>query len=208
MTTATEGGARQSVTRMGVLISLVILLGLVIGVTARNLRPPDLPANTFVLHMSDYSYTPSHMVWTVGSTVTVTIVNETSGHPGQPHEWMVGREANSDKTVFGKAVADGFETSFFDGVNIDVLDGNNLLMLMGGSATLSGKPASALLKPGIKPQMMGAMSGFMPVTAPSGSLTISFKVPDKPGEWSYGCFQQSGQHFLNGMRGTITVKKG
>ncbi len=47
--------------------------------------------------------------------------------------------------------------------------------------------------------------GFMPVFAPGGELTITFTVPDKPGEWTMGCFQESGQHFLNGMKGTIKV---
>jgi hypothetical protein len=53
--------------------------------------------------------------------------------------------------------------------------------------------------------MHGGHEGFMPVLQPVGWLRISFTVPDKPGAWSYGCFQQSGQHFTNGMHGTVTI---
>lgn len=53
-----------------------------------------------------------------------------------------------------------------------------------------------------------SMNSFMPVVGPKGYLKFSFVVPDKPGEWTIGCFQQSGQHYLNGMKGTVTVIAG
>ncbi|MFW6204588.1 MAG: hypothetical protein ACOC96_06415, partial [Actinomycetota bacterium] len=47
--------------------------------------------------------------------------------------------------------------------------------------------------------------GFMVELEPAGRTTISFVVPDKPGEWEYGCFAETGQHYANGMRGTVTI---
>ena len=50
-----------------------------------------------------------------------------------------------------------------------------------------------------------AMDQFMAVLADGGVLQISFVVPDEPGVWEYGCFAQNGQHYLNGMGGTIEI---
>ncbi|HEX6335938.1 MAG TPA: hypothetical protein VFZ85_03225 [Jiangellaceae bacterium] len=47
--------------------------------------------------------------------------------------------------------------------------------------------------------------GFMIELDPTGATTISFVVPDKPGTWEYGCFAETGQHYANGMRGTVTI---
>ena len=188
--------------------SAVILVALIAGSSAWSATRQSTADNHFLLHMEDYAYAPSHMVWRVGDTITVTLVNDTTSHPGKPHEWMVGRIPNTEDTPFGKQVTDGFETPFFDGVEVDVLGGKNVSMLMAGGATLTGKNPMSLRPANAGPMEMEAMTGFMPVVTEYGDLTISFKVPDKPGEWTYGCFQQTGQHFLNGMRGTITVIEG
>lgn len=47
--------------------------------------------------------------------------------------------------------------------------------------------------------------GFMVELEPVGTSTISFVVPDKPGEWQLGCFAETGQHYANGMLGTVTI---
>ena len=47
--------------------------------------------------------------------------------------------------------------------------------------------------------------GFMVELDPAGTTTITFVVPDKPGVWEYGCFSETGQHYANGMRGTVTI---
>lgn len=57
----------------------------------------------------------------------------------------------------------------------------------------------------VEPETEEMKGNFMLVLQPGGSFTMTFTVPDKPGSWTFGCFQQSGEHFLNGMRGTITV---
>lgn len=60
----------------------------------------------------------------------------------------------------------------------------------------------------VEPKMEEMSGNFMVVVQPGGSFTMTFTVPDNPGVWSYGCFQQTGEHFLNGMRGTVEVLEG
>lgn len=189
-----------------VLGSAVIALLLGAGSFAWSNAQRTAPPGDYVIHMVDYAYEPNNMVWKVGQKVTVTLINDSQSHPPKPHEWMVGRDANSEDTVFGKVPADGFGTAFFDGVDINIDDGANLLMLMPGNSKLTGKPAMSVLAKGAMNMSQG--ESFMPVMGPQGRLTISFTVPDKPGVWEFGCFQQSGQHFLNGMRGKVNVVKG
>ena len=75
---------------------------------------------------------------------------------------------------------------------------------MAGKATFTGiSPKSVIAPDPMGP--MEAMTGFMPLLGKPSQLTFSFIVPDKPGTWTYGCFQQTGQHFANGMKGTITI---
>src|SRR3546814_18266065 len=77
---------------------------------------------------------------------------------------------------------------------------------MPGEAVLTGLSPAEIVMPGeMEMDHAGDMRGFMPLVGSRGNLTFSFTVPDKPGEWIYGCFQQSGQHFLNGMKGTVTI---
>jgi plastocyanin len=191
-----------------VLVGAVALVALAVAMTAWSRSSDTANANSFVIRLIDYGYEPSQMTWRVGQKVTVTLINASDAHPGKPHEWMVGQVPNTEESVFGPHITDGFETDFFNGVAVEVVEGSDLLMLMPGGARLSGPPPMSLMKPGVKMEMHGDMEGFMPVVSDTGRLTIAFTVPDKPGTWTYGCFQQSGQHYLNGMHGTVTVTEG
>lgn len=167
---------------------------------------PSESANDFTVAMSDYKFSPDHMVWRVGDRVTVTLVERSQATPPKPHEFMVGQIPLTEKTIFGVRQEEGFETPFFSGVTIEIISGSDLQMLMPGEATLTGlAPMQVMTKGPMPPMEMERMNEFMPLIGPRGRLTFSFVVPDKPGDWIYGCFQQSGQHFLNGMKGTVTV---
>lgn len=54
----------------------------------------------------------------------------------------------------------------------------------------------------------GLMVMFDPTMIPANEVTtITFTVPeDKVGEWELGCFQEQGQHYDDGMRGTLIVE--
>lgn len=190
-----------------VVISAILAAVLIVAAYewTRASGPPTSP-NDFTIAMTDYAFTPNHMVWRVGDTVTITLVQKSDANPEKPHEFMVGQTPRTEETVFGVHQEDGFETPFFAGVTIDIVAGSGLSMLMAGGATLTGLPAMKVMSPGpMDMRHMEEMTGFMPVIGARGNLTFSFVVPDKPGEWTYGCFQQDGQHFRNGMKGTVTI---
>jgi hypothetical protein len=185
--------------------SAVLATALTAGAYAWQLKhtPASIEQNYF-LSMTDYGFTPAHMVWHVGDRVTITLLNQSDARPQKEHEFMVGRTPRTEETVFGLKQEDGFETPFFPGVTIDVIAGSGLKMLMAGDAKLTGLSPMKVMAPGPMGPME-EMTGFMPLLGPHATLTFSFVVPDRPGEWIYGCFEQSGQHFLNGMKGTVTV---
>lgn len=205
--------------------SLVVVALVFAGVILWNVaRQPAEGPTSYRVSMTDYQFSPAQMTWRVGQKVTITLINESQSQPGKAHEFMVGRDPNMANTVFGPQQEDGFATSPFTGVTVDLLSGRGLTQLDQGSARFVGLNPNKLLMPGAggmpgmpgmggmgggqgQGQGMGGMqmAGFMPVLAVGGQLTFSFTVPDKPGQWSYGCFQQSGQHFLNGMQGTVTI---
>lgn len=61
--------------------------------------------------------------------------------------------------------------------------------------------------------IMDAHAGLMvmidpPSVAPNSEPTrVTFTVPeDKVGTWTFGCFQEQGQHFDDGMQGTLIVE--
>lgn len=123
----------------------------------------------------------------------------------------MGRNPNMEETVFGKKYLDGFEIPFFKGMDIEIVDGRRMMMVMQGETRLSGMdPKKTLLPDGM---FMKMSDDFMVVFAPpgkgtpGGSMTIRFKVPDKPGDWEIGCFQETSQHYPNGMNGTVTIVK-
>lgn len=191
-----------------VLISGLAVAALIAGAYKwQTARGVPVSPDSFTITMTDYKYSPDHLVWHVGDRVTITLLEKSEAQPQKPHEFMVGRIPRTRKTVFGIRQEDGFETPFFSGVTINIESGAGLQMLMAGNAVLTGLPPMEVMSAGPMDEMehMEEMTGFMPLVGAKGHLTFSFIVPDKPGEWTYGCFQQDGQHFLNGMKGTITI---
>jgi len=79
---------------------------------------------------------------------------------------------------------------------------------MSPTPTATGMPGMPGM-PGMSPTPtatgMPGMASFMVVLKGGGQVTLDFTVPDLPGTWTFACFQQSGQHFLNGMSGQVTV---
>lgn len=171
-------------------------------VTSRP-SPAYAPGGT-ALSGFDYGFSPGHLTWRVGERVTLTFTNDSSGIPGKDHELMMGRGPVAEATAFGPRVVGGFETDFFSGVDVEVLEAKGLSMLMPGDAHVSGIDLSGM-------QMeMGHMehaNEFMLLLQPGGRATIRFVVPNRPGEWEFGCFEQSGEHYANGMHGRVTVAR-
>jgi plastocyanin len=152
----------------------------------------------------DYGFSPGRITWRVGERVTLTFTNDSSGVPGKRHELMMGRGPATEDTVFGPRFAGGFVTDFFRGVDVEVLQAEKLSMLMPGDARVSGNDMTGMQMGGVAQE---AAPGFMVMLQPGGQVTIRFVVPDRPGRWEFGCFQQSGQHYENGMKGSVVVER-
>jgi plastocyanin len=187
----------------------VALLALAASALWAAARTPVLGPNEYQIVMDDYSYSPNRLSWSPGETVTLTIVNRSSSRPGAPHEIMFGRVPLREPGPFGPIQGDGFEDQFLDGATVELLAGNGVSMVMAETAGLTGVDPMSLMGPGMDmtgPAMRMGMD-FMAVVDPGGSLRLSFTVPDRPGDWEFGCFQQDGQHYLNGMKGVLTVAR-
>lgn len=131
----------------------------------------------FTIYERDFYYEPSHMVWHVGEKVKLTIINKNHGVPPQNHQWNMGRDLASQATGFPQhREPTGWQQNFFSGVTIHTKSGTEKIQ-----------------------------KDFSVSLTPRQHFTFSFVVPNKPGKWTYACFLQNGQHFLDGMHGTVDV---
>ncbi|WP_038090554.1 hypothetical protein [Acidihalobacter prosperus] len=131
----------------------------------------------YIIDEHNFYYEPGHLTWHVGEKVELTLMNVNHGQPGQNHQWNMGRDLRTSATGFKQhREPDGWKTGFFAGVTIHTKSGDEKIQ----------KDFSVSLTPG-------------------QHFTFRFTVPDKPGKWTYGCFLQNGQHFLDGMQGTVDV---
>ncbi|PWI57819.1 hypothetical protein [Sulfoacidibacillus thermotolerans] len=140
----------------------------------------------------DYAYEPRHITWRVGDRVTIALRNMSDTHW---HEMVIGRGYDTVPSAFG-AIATQFKTDFWDGVPVRISNAHHVdnLVLNKARATFVGS----------KPNL--ATGGdFSPTLQPGGSINLTFTVPNKPGEWQYGCFVQQYMHYVAGMNGTITI---
>jgi hypothetical protein len=160
--------------------------------------------NQYTLSLADYSFTPNHMTWRVGQHITLTMINHTQSHPGKEHEFVMGREPFMQTNVFGTFPSGNFKIPFFKEVTIDIISGHGLTAISPGPAKLTGMNPQQLLLPADRGPQPNPPE-FNPVFAPGGEMTISFTVPNELGTWTYACFQQNSQHYMNGMHGTLTV---
>lgn len=189
----------------GALVLAAALLGYWLVRPGPDARAAEQPGH-FVVAMHDYYFSPGRMTWHVGEKITLTLVNrsalETAG--GMKHEFMAGRGPRRGPTMLGPNQEDGFHQDFFTGLRVWYGDAQGVDVLMKGKATLTGSEAAkdVMRSPTGMPM---AGHGLMVDLTPGGTATIRFTVPDRPGTWTYGCFDGSGEHFLNGMRGTVTI---
>lgn len=200
----TEGTPSRRGLALAALIAALALGGSAVWAAGRG--PVERPGEATIV-MGDYAFSPNRLTWRAGETVTLTIVNGSSAQPGTPHEIMFGRRPLREEGALGPVQGDGFEEQLLDGATVEVLAGERVTMVMAETARLTGVDPMALMPPGMDMAGMEMRPGmdFMAVVGAVGSLTIRFVVPDRPGDWEFGCFQQDGQHYLNGMRGIVTV---
>jgi len=135
---------------------------------------------TFAIVMADYSFTPDHMTWHVGDTVTIELTNNATD---KDHEIMFGKgELNYETDDFGQKHPHGWQTKLFDSAGqLHFMMGENIAELMAGMPMITLQPKG-------------------------GTMTFSFTVPDKKGTWQFACFEENGSHFADhDMKGTIEI---
>lgn len=202
---------------------LALLAGLMLlWVATRPMPSYATGPGRIVITATDYAFTPRSTTWRAGERVMLTLENDSDANPGKGHEFMMGRRPVLGATVFGPRPIGGYETDFFDGVAVKILRAKGLSMLMPGKAKVSERDIATFVMSDMPGMQMGGGSGgmqmggmpgmqmegdqgFMLMLEPGGSVTISFVVPAKRGRWEFGCFQQSGQHYTNGMKGAVAV---
>lgn len=132
----------------------------------------------YTIFERNFYYTPDHMTWHVGEKVELTIMDRSKSRPGLNHQWNMGRDVASDSTGFAQhREPTGWQQNFFAGMTVNTKAGSEQIQ----------KDFSVSLTPG-------------------QHFTFKFTVPaNKVGKWTYACFLQNGQHFLDGMHGQVNV---
>ena len=203
-----QGGARPlSVLRLSAAV-LTVLAALLAGSGARAGEA------RFEVSMTDYRFEPDRLVVRPGDTVTITLVNKSRE---REHEFMVGRKVEMGGP-FGDR-PEGYQEDFFNGLRVELVSAEGLTMLMTGNAKVSGMSPSMSGAGGhggmagmgssmpMAATAQGGRHGFMVQLKPGGKATIRVSVPsNRAGQWEVGCFAEDGQHYTEGMKGTLIVR--
>lgn len=190
-----------------------VALGLSLWWTHRPVPAYATGKGHFYVEETSYDFTPSRMTWHVGERVSVTIANEDEASPPKNHMWMLGKGELWEKpTPFGHPLlTGGFHVDFFEGVTVTVSHARAMKRLFHPNNPVVGPDAGDEFVKPFKKVVNGPPLHKQPpdlgviTEGGRGTVTLSFTVPDKPGAWQYGCFEQTSQHYLQGMRGTVQV---
>lgn len=208
-----------------VLVALLTVLSLLATACggAQGVKPN--PSGELTIFQEDgkgsMKFSPNTIILTAGQRVRLILENK-----GQKdHEFMIGRTI-----VYNDAgETQGFKEDFFapiaDQVNVQLGMGSTVMM---GGQVLQGMDMSGNMGGMNMGNNMGGMNmggqgmpgmnmggngggdqGWMVLnTVDSGQTVIEFTVPESAvGEWEFGCFQDKGSHYDDGMRGRVIVVK-
>lgn len=157
--------------------ALIIVLATTVTVTACA----GAATGDVTISSAEFSFKPNALRWKVGQQIRITLTND-----GQKaHEWVIGRSPMSMP-----GMARTFSEQFFTGVDVKFeRDGR------------TADPSTVWMTE------MGPdeRSVALPIGTPR--IDVIFTVPDKPGEWEMGCFEDDGAHYDDGMKGKVTVER-
>ena len=155
--------------------------------------------------MTEYQFEPSEISLTPGTTVTIVLSNDGE----KDHEFMAGQEVHIED-----GVPHGFETDFFDTVeNLsvdppDALETSMEGMDMGDESMDESMSDTTMGDMEDEEEHMEEDMDVMVVREPAQTATITFTVTeDSIGEWEFGCFEEDGAHWDDGMKGTLIVEE-
>lgn len=180
---------RETEWRIGLIAAAVALVATACGGGDSAVTPDE--DGVIIIEMSEFAFSPGDIKVKVGDTVTIKLNNVGD----KEHEWMIGREVESEE-----GFPNGFHVNFFDdmmGLEVMPMDaamGMPDMEMDGDDSTMEGMDDD-----------MG--HGFMVMRMPGEAATITFTVTeDQIGEWEMACFEEDGAHYDDGMRGTFIVE--
>ncbi|MCL1602062.1 MAG: cupredoxin domain-containing protein [Actinomycetia bacterium] len=174
--------------RITILALAVVLVAAACG--GDSAAEPDDSGN-ITIDLSEFSFSPDGLNLKVGDTVTITLRN--TGE--KPHEWMIGRDVDTDE-----GFPDGFHENFFDDVMGIAVAPEDAAMGQSDMDMDSTDTTVAAME-----DEMG--HGFMVMRPPGEQATVTFTVTeDQIGEWEMACFEEDGAHYDDGMKGKVTVE--
>lgn len=153
-----------------------------------------------VIELSEFAFSPDSITVTAGSTVTFVLRNEGE----KEHEFMIGRDVR-----ITDGAPDGFEHDFFEGMEPTVVPADAAMTDMDMDMGDGDMGDGDMSEDGDMGDMGDehAEHGFMVMRSPGQEATITITIPeDATGEWQFGCFEEDGAHWDDGMRGTLTVE--
>lgn len=166
--------------RLRALALAAMLMGLLMAVPAAFAQDNMQFDETYNISMKNYSYTPNEMTWHVGDLVKITLTNESTD---KEHEMLVGKDVNYSTDDFGNKYPDGWQTTLFESMDqVTFGEGTGIAELRADGP------------------------GTVALDTKGGTVSFWFKVPDKKGDWQFGCFEEDGSHFGDhNMYGTIHI---
>ncbi|HLD94490.1 MAG TPA: hypothetical protein VI703_09860 [Anaerolineales bacterium] len=172
--------------KKGIFVAAFILSGVVLAACGPAAPEPL----EMTIRMSEFAFEPNIIEAKVGQQVTLNLVNEGA----LEHEIMFGRNM-----MMGDAgQPNGYETDMF--------------MMAGMEPTVTfGDGMEEGMDMGDEEMGMTGTEehgGFMVSLPGMGNQigTMSFTVTEEMlGEWEFGCFEQEGIHYEQGMYGTMVV---
>lgn len=226
-----RGAAQMYSTKTLVIGLIIIAVVMLVAIFGRNPivsaaealfgSPPR--SGTIYIYQKDYYFMPNRLTLRAGDTVTLKIRDLSQSHPGHNHEFMVGRNPNTVKTILGTLTADGFHTAedpksdFWGGVHVTVRNahgvndfdpGNSIMKFIGPTPVIDLPSGQTKAVPGgVGPDKTFTDPGsdLSPSLQPGGGVDMTFVVPNKPGQWEFACFEDHYEHYRNGMHGILTV---
>ncbi|MDP2730818.1 MAG: hypothetical protein Q8O55_10105 [Dehalococcoidales bacterium] len=166
---------------------LPLSLAMLLAAAACQAPATTVPSGELTITEKEFEFIPNKIMLKVGQEVRITLSNMGE----KDHEFMVGRDVRMED-----GIPDGFMTDFFEGVEVTA------------ERDSQSVPVMMLMEPGMTEEEMAEHSFMVWLEAGSSPATIIFTVPaNKVGEWTFGCFEDDGDHWEEGMRGTLTVER-
>jgi plastocyanin len=174
-----------------IVVLIIGMLSLAFGCGGGAVEPDE--EGTVNITLDDFKFTPDTIELKSGRKVRMILNNKSKVHD---HGFMIGLDV-----VRQGGAASGYKSHFFEGVDVNVIGPAKMVIAGGASVTWEGQA----VEDSDGGDADGAQ-GFMVLIGPSSESTvIEFTVPEKYGEWEFASFENDGERYEDGMRGTVKV---